>query len=208
MTSSPQHWPGWPEIRADLRSSLRLVAGLAVAGLPAGLLWWALAPRADFRVTADGPVVLGNPTEELMVADDAVFALVLAGLGLIAGVTAWFLRRRRGVATMIALAVGTAAAGVVAWQLGEWLGTGPTKAQLADVGGQVTTALALGSLPALAVGPFVAVLAYLVAVVFSHDDDLGRTGQVPGSPPVAEPVAPTAAGRTLVDAPAPGWPSA
>ena len=208
-SAAAAYWPGWPEIRTDLRSSLRLVAGLALAGLPAGLLWWALAPRADFRVTAHGPVVIGSPPEELLVADDAVFALVLAGLGLLAGGAAWFLRRRRGVATMTALAVGASLAGVGAWRLGEWLGAGPTEAQLADVGRQVTTSLTLGSMPALAVGPFVAVLAYLVAALFSHRDDLGRTGSaVPGPASAAEPVPPDVADRTLVEAPPPGWPSA
>jgi LPXTG-motif cell wall-anchored protein len=209
VSSPSQYWSGWPEVRADLRSALRLVAGLALAGLPAGLLWWALAPRADFRITADGPVVIGTPSEELLVADDVVFVFVLAGLGLLAGAAAWFLRRRRGVATMTALAVGTSAAGVVAWQLGEWLGAGPTEAQLADVGGLVTSSLTLGSLPGLAVGPFVAVLAYLVGVMSSQSDDLGRTGAAaPALPPATEPVPSAGADRALVDAPPPGWPSA
>jgi hypothetical protein len=64
---------------------------------------------------------------------------------------------------------------VVAWQLGEVLGAGPTKAELADVGNVVTTRLALGSLPALAFAPFAALLAYLVPVITVHRDDLGRT---------------------------------
>jgi hypothetical protein len=168
------HWQGGRELRADLRSSGWLVLALALAGLPAGLLWWVLAPRADYRITADGPVVIGQPTEELLVADDVVFVLVLAGLGLVAGAAAWRLRRHRGVATLLALAVGMGLAGAVAWQLGELLGAGPTEADLTAVGGVVTTSLTLGSLPALAVGPFTAVLAYVVAVLYVADDGLGR----------------------------------
>ena len=57
---------------------------------------------------------------------------------------------------------------VVAWQLGELLGAGPTEAQLADVGAVVTTSLTLGSLPALAIAPFAALLAYLVPVITVH----------------------------------------
>jgi LPXTG-motif cell wall-anchored protein len=162
-------------VRADLRSSARLVLVLAVAGLLAGLLWWWLAPRADFRITDAGPVAIGNPSEELFVADDSVLALILIGMGLLAGGAAWFLRRRRGVATVLALAIGGSLMAVVAWQLGELLGAGPTDAQLSDVGTVVTTRLSLGSLPALALAPFAALLAYVVPVLTVHRDDLGRT---------------------------------
>ena len=169
------YWRGWTEIRADLRSALRLVLVLALVGVIAGLLWWWLAPRADFKITGSGPVAIGDPPEELLVADDAVLALILLGLGLLAGAGAWFLRRRRGVAMVLALAVGPLLMAVVAWRLGELLGAGPTKAELADVGNVVTTRLSLGSLPALALAPFGALLAYLVPVVTVHRDDLGRT---------------------------------
>jgi LPXTG-motif cell wall-anchored protein len=180
------YWRGWPEVRADLRGSARLVLVLALAGLVAGLLWWWLAPRADFRITDAGPVAIGNPPEELLVADDAVLALILLGLGLLAGAAAWFLRRRRGVATVLALAVGASAMAVVAWQLGELLGQGPTKAQLADVGRVVTTSLHLRALAALALAPFGALLAYLVPVVTIHRDDLGRTADPAPAGPIAD----------------------
>lgn len=175
VPAASAQWRGWAEIRADLRSSLRLVLVLALAGVIGGVLWWLLAPRADFTVTSSGPVAIGNPSEELPVADDAVLALILIGLGLVAGAAAWFLRRRRGVGTVLALAVGGSVMAAVAWQLGELLGAGPTQAQLSDVGRVVTTPLRLGSLPALALAPFAALLAYLVPVITAHRDDLGRT---------------------------------
>jgi hypothetical protein len=168
------HWRGWPEVRADLRSSIGVVLALALAGVPAGVLWWWLAPRADFRVTDAGPVAIGDLPEELLVADDAVFALILAGVGLLAGAAAWRLRHRRGVATVVALAVGACLTAVVAWQIGEFLGAGPSEAELADVGARVTTSLTLGSLPALAFAPFTALLAYVVAVLHAPGEDLGR----------------------------------
>ncbi|RBY77169.1 hypothetical protein DQ238_15930 [Geodermatophilus sp. TF02-6] len=172
-------WPGRAELRADLRGGLVLTGVLLVAGLPAGLLWEALAPRAQFEVTADGPTVVGHPSAELLVADDGVYTLVLAGLGLLAGVAAWQLRRRRGVATLLGLAAGTLLAALAAWQLGQLLGAGPTAAELADVGARVTTAVRLHSLPALAVGPFVAVLTYVVAALFAPGEDLDRPGSAP-----------------------------
>jgi hypothetical protein len=172
-------WPGWREIRADLPSSAWLVVVLALLGPPTGVLWWLLAPRADYRITADGPVVLGQPSEELLVADDAVLVLVLAGVGLVCGGGAWWLRRRRGVATVLALAAGCTLTALGAWQMGELLGAGPSEAELAEVGNVVTTSLSFSSLPGLAAAPFAAVLAYLVAVLYVAEDSLNRSEVVP-----------------------------
>jgi hypothetical protein len=165
------------------------------------VLWWVLAPRADFRVTDSGPVPIGHPSNELLAADDAVFALVLAGLGLLAGVVAWRLRRHRGVAVLVAVAVGAGLAALLSWQLGELLGPGPTKAALADVGARVTTGLHLGSLPALAVAPFAAVLVYVGAAAYQGEDGLGRTERPPQHALRADGV--PADGRRLVEAPPP-----
>jgi hypothetical protein len=76
---------------------------------------------------------------------------------------------------------------VVAWQVGELLGRGPSEAELADVGRVVTTSLTLGSLPGLAIAPFTAVLAYLVGVLHVADDGLGREPEAGGMPVVAGP---------------------
>ncbi len=197
------YWRGWPEVRADLRPSLRLVLVLALAGIPTGLAWWALAPRAVFRITEAGPEPVGSPSAELLIADDAVFVLVLAVAGLLAGAVAWRLRRRRGVATAVAVALGAFATALVAWQVGELLGVGPTQSQIEDVGAMVTTSLRLGSPAALAVAPFLAVLAYVVGTLTSHDDGLGRpveavgpsAGEYAAGLPLAGP------GRPLVDVP-------
>lgn len=169
-----QPWSPWSELRSDLRRTGIMIAALAVAGLPAGLVWWLLAPRADFRITSDGPTPIGNPSAELLVADDVIFTLVVAGLGLLAGLVLWFRRGFRGVAAVVALALGTLAAGALASQLGELLGPGPSAAALKQVGARVTTGLHLESLPALAIGPAVGLLAYFVAAALDGRDDLGR----------------------------------
>jgi hypothetical protein len=157
--------------------------GLAVLGIALGVLWWALAPRADYRITSGGPVAIGNPSEELLIADDGVFVLIVAGLGLIAGIATWLVRRRRGVAWLLGVALGTLASSAVAWQVGELLGPGPSRAALGHVGGRVTTSLTLGMWPALAVGPFVAVLVWLVGALYARTDGLGRSGPAPRSEP-------------------------
>ncbi len=193
-------WRGRAELRADLRSALTVAAVLLLSGLPAGLLWWTFAPRADYRITDDGPVPIGRPSPELSVADDSVLVLILAALGLVAGSLAWLLRRRRGVATVAALAVGAAAAAVMAWQVGELLAPPPTQAQLEAVGAVVTTPLSLAAVPALAAAPFTAVLAYVVAALVARTDDLGRTGAPPGMPGVDQPAGEQPAGEEPVDA--------
>ncbi|WNV77371.1 DUF2567 domain-containing protein [Geodermatophilus sp. DSM 44513] len=182
-------WAGRAELRADLPGSLVLAGVLLLTGVPAGLLWWALAPRATFEVTAEGPVPVGRPPTELLIADDAVYSLLLASLGLVAGLVAWRLRRRRGVATVLAVAVGTALAALVAWQLGQVLGAGPTPAELADVGTRVITPLRLTSTAALAVAPFLAVLAYVVATLLTPSEDLDRPGPEPAAGPLQGPAA-------------------
>jgi len=192
-------WSGGVELRADLPGSLVLAGVLLLAGVAAGLLWWALAPRATFEVTEEGPVAVGRPSAELLFADDGVYTLVLAGLGLVAGLVAWRLRRRRGVATVLALAVGTVLASLAAWQLGELLGGGPSPADLADVGTRVITPLQLGSPAALAVAPFLAVLAYVVSTLLTAAEDLDRPDPVPAAlsagAPLPEAVSPEGASR-------------
>ncbi|SDE97174.1 Protein of unknown function [Blastococcus fimeti] len=180
-------WRAREELRADLRPAAWLVLALAGVGVPAGLAWWLLAPRADFRITEDGPVVIGSPSSELLVADDAVFVLVLTVVGLLAGGAAWWMRRHRGVALLVALALGATAAGAVAWLVGEMFGEGPTAAELADVGGRVTTGLDLGATAALAVAPFVALLVYVLGVIVNAEDGLGRPAPEPAAPAAAPP---------------------
>ena len=167
-------WSPWAEARREWRWAALLVGVLAVAGALLGLLWWGIAPRAHFTITASGPQVIGNPSDELLAADDSLYTLLVAGLGLLAGLGAWLVRRHRGLAGLLGVALGMLVADAVAWQVGELLGPGPTKAALARVGGQVTTALDLAALAALAVGPFAAVLVYLVATLWNRSDDLGR----------------------------------
>jgi hypothetical protein len=186
-------WGGWPEVRADLRTAVRVALLVGLAGLPAGLLWWQLAPRVTFVVTDAGPEPLGDFSEEFRIADDAVLALILLGVGLLAGLATWFLSRRRGVAAVLALAVGGLLAGLIAWQLGEALGAGPSESQALDPGTRLTTGLQLGSLTVLAAAPFTALLGYLAATLGAPDDGLGR-------PPLSSP---SSASRTDAAAPAP-----
>jgi LPXTG-motif cell wall-anchored protein len=191
LPARPVGVPGLRGSRDDLRSALVTVLALAVTGLVVGGLWLWLAPRADYRVTATAVEPIGAaPSPELFMADDGVLVLLLAGLGLLAGIVVWLRRRRRGALSLVALATGMLTAGIVAWQLGEWAGHGPTRAELAHVGATVTTALSLRATAGLAVGPFFAVLAYLVATSLTAREDLGRPDPAPTGPPLRPPLPP------------------
>lgn len=186
--------PGLRGSRDDASVGLRVVLALLVLGALAGLVWVWLAPRVDFRVTStDGGVEVvggGLVSPELFMSDDGVYVLVLAGLGLLAGLVGWFvLRARRGVVLLSCLAGGMLLASLAAWQVGALLGRGPTADQLATVGTVVTTAVDLNALAALAVGPFTAVVVYLVATVLTSRDDLGRADP-------ADPAAPSYPGAS------------
>lgn len=176
-------WRGRPEVREDLRGGRWVFAALALSGIPAGVLWWLLAPRADYRITADGPVAVGLPAAEVPVGVDSVLLLVLLGLGVLAGGLAWLRRDARGVGMLVILALGASVAAVGAWQVGQLLGQPPTEAQLSAVGATVTTGVGLRALPVLAGAPFAALLTYLACVLVTADDGLGREAAPSGGPP-------------------------
>lgn len=166
-------WGGVAELRADLLPALRLAGLLVVAGIPAGLLWWLLSPVVH-TVVIEGQTIAVEPTAtERAPAGSVVFTLVMAGFGLLAGLAVWLRRRHRGVTVLLGLAAGTALAGVVAWQLGEalvaWFGD-----SVETRVGPAEAVLDLAALPALAVGPFVAVLVYVAGTLLAAGEDLGR----------------------------------
>ena len=95
---------------------------LAVLGVPLGLLWQAIAPRVElvatetgFRYTTESP--------EGYAGDDGMFTFLGLGLGVLAAIAVWMLlRRHRGPIQVTALVLGSIAAQVVGWRLGEWWG--------------------------------------------------------------------------------------
>jgi hypothetical protein len=103
------------------------VAGLSAtaivaAGVPFGLLWAAIAPDVPVAITDNGPV-LGEPQPEQFIAADGWFALLGLAFGGLAALAAWaFARRTRGPVGLLAVAVGTVVASLIAWWIGRRLG--------------------------------------------------------------------------------------
>lgn len=163
--------PPEPPRRGRLVSSLRsgvvvvvtLIAALAVIGVPAGAVWNAVAPHAQGVVVEEG-VDLVDPGTKAFIGADAVFMIVMAALGLVAGVVAWRLGRRHGPAVSIGLALGGLAASYVAWKVGWGLTHGSVLhwANTAPVGSKHALFIDLGAKAALFAGPLAAVLTHLV----------------------------------------------
>lgn len=126
MTRSPSGTQPYPPavyaaaVPRDLTSAppaslLRWFSCTAAAGVPAGLLWWCLAPGGAFFGS-------GEDTSSWLGRD-----LVLGLIGLLAGVVVACLllprRRRAGsYVTVAAAVVGSVAGSVIAWQLGTLAG--------------------------------------------------------------------------------------
>ncbi|MFF5172107.1 DUF2567 domain-containing protein [Micromonospora sp. NPDC000089] len=96
--------------------------GVALLGVPLGLLWAAVAPDTPVLKTAEG-AIYAQPQPEQPIAADGWFSVLGLAFGLLCAVGLWMLlRRRRGPGTLFAVALGALGAGLVAWQVGRRIG--------------------------------------------------------------------------------------
>jgi hypothetical protein len=138
-------------------------AGIAVSGLPAGLLWWLLAPGGLNLVSGNAALASGANTQGWLARD-----LVLAGLFVFAGCLVAVLlsgRKDAGSSRTLLLSVGASGvAGVLAWQTGLlaglWLG-GPR-----DTSVSASVAFSLRSYTVLLLWPAAAACGYFAISVF------------------------------------------
>ena len=98
-------------------TALAVALGVALVGVPVGLLWSWLSPRADLVRTADGVDYADTETKDFVTADAYFFLLCLAA-GVLAALLVWWLVRRRGLGTLAGLVVGAAAAAYLAGRVG------------------------------------------------------------------------------------------
>jgi hypothetical protein len=97
-------------------------AGVAVLGLPLGLVWSVLAPRARVVVSAAGSD-LADPNTKAFIAADGTFLLLTVAAGVLCAVLTLLLGgRRHGVATAIGLTAGGLVGSYVAWRVGHRIG--------------------------------------------------------------------------------------
>jgi hypothetical protein len=134
----------------------------ALAGLPVGLLWRAVAPLPRIIKRADGLYRAGGEGNEAAIAADGWFAL----FALLAGVLialAVYLRTRPGrVVPLLALAAGGLLGAAVAWRVGVLLSPGPIEetARGLDVGSRFAAPLKVSAFGVLLAWPMGAVITY------------------------------------------------
>ena len=154
--------------RTDLRLALALAGGLALLGVPVGLLWAALAPRALARPAPDGGVApVDTQTQAFIAADGLLFLLGLAA-GVLTGWLCWRRARRAPLEALLGMALGATLAVCAAWQVGVLTDDrDAVRAALREPGrtAPVELPLRLRSLAALLGWPAGAVLTFTVSAL-------------------------------------------
>ncbi|PSK91861.1 hypothetical protein CLV63_119142 [Murinocardiopsis flavida] len=156
-------------IRPHLGIGALTAGALTLVGAPLGLLWWAIAPRPEVTVVADGGTV-PYPVSETMFASEGYLALILLVTGLLSGYACYLaqyrIARLRAVDVRLACLLGMVAGGalgsVLAWRIGIALDAAAFARVLAaaETGDVVRAGLDLRATSALLLWPFVAVLQY------------------------------------------------
>lgn len=164
----------------QVRAAALVLLILAVAGAALGVVWQVWSPPGPFGI------IYGNGTQpdetEAWAAADGRFGVIVAGVGITAGIAVWLLRRARGPYAVLALGAG----GIAGAALTEWTGhlirgNAPTYACYPPAGKAACTdhlPLTLHMTGLLYVEPALAILVYGLLVAFAHHDDLGRPDPV------------------------------
>ncbi len=132
------------------------LAGSAVLGVVAGLIWAAVAPRAVLQEIAPGEAELVNAESHAFIMADAWFCLIVALGGVITGVVGYrLLVRRADWIAAAGLVLGAVAAGLLTLWVGERIGLGTYNHLLATSrnGAFFNSPLGLGAKSALAFWP-------------------------------------------------------
>ena len=144
------------------------LAGSAILGVAAGLIWSAVAPRALLQEVAPGQAQLVNTETSAYIAADAWFCVIVAAGGLITGVLGYgLLIRRARWAAAAGLVLGALAAALVTLWVGENTGLGTYNHLLASsqAGAFFHASLALGAKSALVFWPLLTSIVILLAEI-------------------------------------------
>ncbi len=146
-------------VLAVLAALAAVIAGTAVLGAAAGLVWASVAPRALVEVIAPGSANVVNPETSAFIAADGWFTLLTVAGGIVSGLLGYALAvRRHGALAMAAILVGGTAAALVARWIGQDSGAAAFNHRLAvaQPGLLLHAPLTLGGLGPLAFWPLAA----------------------------------------------------
>jgi hypothetical protein len=111
---------------ADVWTAVLGTVAVVIVGVAAGFLWLWIAPRPSGVVSASGgKSIQFNSANKVFASADVTFLFIGIGAGLLCGLVATILARRRGVAVSIAMAVGGTLASLLAAFIGRALSGGP-----------------------------------------------------------------------------------
>jgi hypothetical protein len=158
------------------------LAGSALLGLVAGLIWGEVAPRALLQEIARGEAEQVNAETSAFIVADAWFCLIGAVGGLITGALGYrFLVRRAGWVAAAGLIAGAVAAALVAVWAGENVGLGTYNHLLASsaTGTYFKASLGLGAKSALASWPLFTSAVILLGETGTRRSAVARAGADP-----------------------------
>ena len=140
-----------------------------MVGILAGVLWSKISPHAQGVVVSKSEII---PFEqENWIAADGRFVIITAVIGLVIGAAAWFWRAQRGPVLVAGLAVGAGLGALLTALVGYWLSSGHDSGA---VNTQIRLRVHVHAHGLIALEAVLALAAYLVGVLFSGPDDLGR----------------------------------
>ena len=112
-------------VKGRLAAFAAALAGSAVLGVAAGLIWAAVSPRALLQEVAHGEAQVVNPESSAFVAADGWFCLIVVLGGVITGLAGYrLLVRRAGWIATAGLVLGAVAAALLALWTGENISRG------------------------------------------------------------------------------------
>lgn len=162
--------PGW---RVRVRRWLPVLAYVSAAlllGAAGGLVWRTTTPLPGYTVGSDGTAVISEVALTQLFIADARYAVIGAVGGLLLGLLAVLLLRRRGWWVAVWATVGPVLAGLAAWGAGV-VGAVPLAQRLATatVGRTEPVDLALNAPVAVLLWPFAAILVVLLWSAFAPE---------------------------------------
>jgi hypothetical protein len=148
-------------------AGLITAVGCVLLGAPAGLVWAALAPRAEILVAADR-AGLADPVDPAFIATDGYFLVAAAVAGLLCGVLVLVLGPPYGPGPVVGLVVGGLLAAEVARRTGQLVGVEDARAFLqSGQEGVLGLTVRLRSRQALAAWPVAALVVVMVVLAWA-----------------------------------------
>ena len=166
------------DLATAAKASVVTIVVLGVVGAGLGLVWQVWSPPGPVAAIESGGIQAGE--SEAWAASDGRFAVIVAGVGLLAGLLAWAARASRGPLLVLGLTAGGFVGSVLTDLVGHLVrGNGNTYPCGSETGKCIDHLPLSVHLHALfLVESMIAVLVYGLLVAFAARDDLGRPDPV------------------------------